>query len=162
MIGPHSYSSCGLSTAERTGSPVFHTLWSYVLELSLHRVITSLLVHGCSWLLFWFSKVDSMSDFGMSDTENKMYNMFQKSTIFKIPMHFERIQKSIDRRILMTSRYNNRASISPWLHPDFSFRSPVPFDGNLPLFDDKYEGQLRIKPGCSVLAPVSEPSPSLR
>src|SRR5947207_12281727 len=22
--------SCGLSTAERTGSPVFHTLWSYV------------------------------------------------------------------------------------------------------------------------------------
>ncbi|KAJ5114913.1 hypothetical protein NUU61_000672 [Penicillium alfredii] len=24
--------ACGLSTAERTGSPVFHTLWSYVLE----------------------------------------------------------------------------------------------------------------------------------
>ena len=23
--------ACGLSTAERTGSPVFHTLWSYVL-----------------------------------------------------------------------------------------------------------------------------------
>ncbi|KOS36153.1 hypothetical protein ACN38_g13138, partial [Penicillium nordicum] len=22
---------CGLSTAERTGSPIFHTLWSYVL-----------------------------------------------------------------------------------------------------------------------------------
>ncbi|KUM56280.1 hypothetical protein ACN42_g10939 [Penicillium freii] len=22
--------ACGLSTAERTGSPVFHTLWSYV------------------------------------------------------------------------------------------------------------------------------------
>jgi hypothetical protein len=25
--------ACGLSTAERTGSPVFHTLWSYVLDL---------------------------------------------------------------------------------------------------------------------------------
>ncbi|KAJ5674212.1 hypothetical protein N7462_009651 [Penicillium macrosclerotiorum] len=25
--------ACGLSTAERTGSPVLHTLWSYVLEL---------------------------------------------------------------------------------------------------------------------------------
>ncbi|KAJ5545229.1 hypothetical protein N7461_007533 [Penicillium sp. DV-2018c] len=24
--------ACGLSTAERTGSPVFHTLWSYVLS----------------------------------------------------------------------------------------------------------------------------------
>ncbi|KAJ5193186.1 hypothetical protein N7449_009328 [Penicillium cf. viridicatum] len=23
--------ACGLSTAERTGSPIFHTLWSYVL-----------------------------------------------------------------------------------------------------------------------------------
>ncbi|OJI96130.1 hypothetical protein ASPVEDRAFT_119942, partial [Aspergillus versicolor CBS 583.65] len=26
--------NCGLSTAERTGSPVFHTLWSYVLNLT--------------------------------------------------------------------------------------------------------------------------------
>ncbi|KAJ5958997.1 uncharacterized protein N7479_006147 [Penicillium vulpinum] len=26
--------ACGLSTAERTGSPVFHTLWSYVLDIS--------------------------------------------------------------------------------------------------------------------------------
>ena len=25
--------ACGLSTAERTGSPVFHTLWSYVLTV---------------------------------------------------------------------------------------------------------------------------------
>ena len=25
--------ACGLSTAERTGSPVLHTLWSYVLEV---------------------------------------------------------------------------------------------------------------------------------
>ena len=25
--------ACGLSTAERTGSPVFHTLWSYVLAV---------------------------------------------------------------------------------------------------------------------------------
>ena len=25
--------ACGLSMAERTGSPVFHTLWSYVLVL---------------------------------------------------------------------------------------------------------------------------------
>ncbi|KAJ5129543.1 uncharacterized protein N7515_005582 [Penicillium bovifimosum] len=25
--------ACGLSTAERTGSPVFHTLWSYVLGI---------------------------------------------------------------------------------------------------------------------------------
>ena len=27
--------ACGLSTAERTGSPVFHTLWSYVLAFWL-------------------------------------------------------------------------------------------------------------------------------
>jgi hypothetical protein len=26
--------ACGLSMAERTGSPVFHTLWSYVMEIS--------------------------------------------------------------------------------------------------------------------------------
>ena len=26
--------ACGLSTAERTGSPVFHTLWSYVLGMA--------------------------------------------------------------------------------------------------------------------------------
>ena len=28
--------ACGLSTAERTGSPVFHTLWSYVVDIVLH------------------------------------------------------------------------------------------------------------------------------
>ncbi|KAJ5801475.1 uncharacterized protein N7518_003543, partial [Penicillium psychrosexuale] len=27
--------ACGLSTAERTGSPVFHTLWSYVFGIAL-------------------------------------------------------------------------------------------------------------------------------
>ncbi|KAJ5160719.1 uncharacterized protein N7482_007723 [Penicillium canariense] len=26
-----NWPACGLSTAERTGSPVLHTLWSYVL-----------------------------------------------------------------------------------------------------------------------------------
>ena len=31
--------ACGLSTAERTGSPVFHTLWSYVLETAPEKVI---------------------------------------------------------------------------------------------------------------------------
>ncbi|KAJ5436967.1 hypothetical protein N7445_007852, partial [Penicillium cf. griseofulvum] len=30
--------ACGLSTAERTGSPVFHTLWSYVLGITLRRI----------------------------------------------------------------------------------------------------------------------------
>ncbi|KUM58261.1 hypothetical protein ACN42_g8902 [Penicillium freii] len=36
--------ACGLSTAERTGSPVFHTLWSYVScdkgECAIDRVRT--------------------------------------------------------------------------------------------------------------------------
>ncbi|KAJ5516011.1 hypothetical protein N7527_007571 [Penicillium freii] len=31
--------ACGLSTAERTGSPVVHTLWSYVSGYMLNRVI---------------------------------------------------------------------------------------------------------------------------
>ncbi|KAJ6189013.1 hypothetical protein N7519_003921, partial [Penicillium mononematosum] len=31
--------ACGLSTAERTGSPVFHTLWSYVLGYVWNRII---------------------------------------------------------------------------------------------------------------------------
>ncbi|KAJ5425417.1 hypothetical protein N7465_000487, partial [Penicillium sp. CMV-2018d] len=31
--------ACGLSTAERTGSPVFHTLWSYVLSYVLENAI---------------------------------------------------------------------------------------------------------------------------
>ncbi|KAJ5475945.1 hypothetical protein N7475_001674 [Penicillium sp. IBT 31633x] len=31
--------ACGLSTAERTGSPVFHTLWSYVLVIIIMRHI---------------------------------------------------------------------------------------------------------------------------
>ncbi|KAJ5178505.1 uncharacterized protein N7500_001204 [Penicillium coprophilum] len=31
--------ACGLSTAERTGSPVFHTLWSYVLEYVRENII---------------------------------------------------------------------------------------------------------------------------
>ena len=31
--------ACGLSTAERTGSPVFHTLWSYVRCYLWKRVI---------------------------------------------------------------------------------------------------------------------------
>jgi hypothetical protein len=31
--------ACGLSTAERTGSPVFHTLWSYVLVDLWERII---------------------------------------------------------------------------------------------------------------------------
>jgi hypothetical protein len=29
----------GLSTAERTGSPVLHTLWSYVLDLALKGIL---------------------------------------------------------------------------------------------------------------------------
>ncbi|PYI29878.1 hypothetical protein BP00DRAFT_478314 [Aspergillus indologenus CBS 114.80] len=33
--------ACGLSTAERTGSPVFHTLWSYVLSSRRGRLIFS-------------------------------------------------------------------------------------------------------------------------
>ncbi|KAJ5473539.1 hypothetical protein N7475_003105 [Penicillium sp. IBT 31633x] len=32
--------ACGLSTAERTGSPVFHTLWSYVPVTMVERLIT--------------------------------------------------------------------------------------------------------------------------
>jgi hypothetical protein len=31
--------ACGLSTAERTGSPVFHTLWSYVLGYVVEGII---------------------------------------------------------------------------------------------------------------------------
>ncbi|KAJ5302218.1 hypothetical protein N7508_007081 [Penicillium antarcticum] len=31
--------ACGLSTAERTGSPVLHTLWSYVLDGKLKGIV---------------------------------------------------------------------------------------------------------------------------
>ncbi|RAH64324.1 hypothetical protein BO66DRAFT_336533, partial [Aspergillus aculeatinus CBS 121060] len=31
--------ACGLSTAERTGSPIFHTLWSYVLDEVVEQYI---------------------------------------------------------------------------------------------------------------------------
>jgi hypothetical protein len=34
--------ACGLSTAERTGSPVFHTLWSYVLVLKEIQLVFEL------------------------------------------------------------------------------------------------------------------------
>ncbi|KAJ5868120.1 hypothetical protein N7534_002673 [Penicillium rubens] len=33
--------ACGLSTAERTGSPVFHTLWSYVVDYVSERLMES-------------------------------------------------------------------------------------------------------------------------
>ncbi|KAJ5129438.1 uncharacterized protein N7515_005477 [Penicillium bovifimosum] len=33
--------ACGLSTAERTGSPVLHTLWSYVLNIVVGRIISN-------------------------------------------------------------------------------------------------------------------------
>ncbi|KOS36407.1 hypothetical protein ACN38_g12852 [Penicillium nordicum] len=33
--------ACGLSTAERTGSPIFHTLWSYVSDYSWKRIMKS-------------------------------------------------------------------------------------------------------------------------
>ena len=37
-----NWPACGLSTAERTGSPVFHTLWSYVLDFShLENIMVS-------------------------------------------------------------------------------------------------------------------------
>jgi hypothetical protein len=39
LIYYHPRSLCGLSTAERTGSPVLHTLWSYVPEAVLGRFI---------------------------------------------------------------------------------------------------------------------------
>ena len=32
--------ACGLSTAERTGSPVFHTLWSYVPMHTKEEIIS--------------------------------------------------------------------------------------------------------------------------
>jgi hypothetical protein len=31
--------ACGLSTAERTGSPVLHTLWSYVKDQSWNKLM---------------------------------------------------------------------------------------------------------------------------
>ena len=34
--------ACGLSTAERTGSPVFHTLWSHVLDFPKNLIQMSL------------------------------------------------------------------------------------------------------------------------
>ncbi|KAJ5175043.1 uncharacterized protein N7482_000920 [Penicillium canariense] len=34
-----NWPACGLSTAERTGSPVLHTLWSYVFEIKLRSLI---------------------------------------------------------------------------------------------------------------------------
>jgi hypothetical protein len=34
--------ACGLSTAERTGSPVFHTLWSHVLGEDLFIIIMTI------------------------------------------------------------------------------------------------------------------------
>ena len=34
-----NWPACGLSTAERTGSPVLHTLWSYVLRTSYENNI---------------------------------------------------------------------------------------------------------------------------
>ncbi|KAJ9493020.1 hypothetical protein VN97_g208 [Penicillium thymicola] len=48
--------ACGLSTAERTGSPVFHTLWSYVsgyvwksmIECGLGTLRTMLQAYGGS------------------------------------------------------------------------------------------------------------------
>jgi hypothetical protein len=46
--------ACGLSTAERTGSPVFHTLWSYVAYdskelLKPRRAIHTTLTCNCAW-----------------------------------------------------------------------------------------------------------------
>ncbi|KAJ5554869.1 hypothetical protein N7461_003339 [Penicillium sp. DV-2018c] len=32
--------ACGLSTAERTGSPIFHTLWSYVVGSAVSSIIS--------------------------------------------------------------------------------------------------------------------------
>ncbi len=34
-----NWPACGLSTAERTGSPVLHTLWSYVPDFKLKSII---------------------------------------------------------------------------------------------------------------------------
>jgi hypothetical protein len=34
--------ACGLSMAERTGSPVFHTLWSYVIDKRKERTYDAL------------------------------------------------------------------------------------------------------------------------
>ncbi|KAJ5150788.1 uncharacterized protein N7500_004347 [Penicillium coprophilum] len=34
--------ACGLSTAERTGSPVFHTLWSYVLDYMRENIMSTM------------------------------------------------------------------------------------------------------------------------
>ncbi|KUM58793.1 hypothetical protein ACN42_g8358 [Penicillium freii] len=38
LHAPHPL-TCGLSTAERIGSPVSHTLWSYMLGRSLKRIL---------------------------------------------------------------------------------------------------------------------------
>ena len=47
--------ACGLSTAERTGSPVLHTLWSYVTVLTKDRSISRLLPELllCLQASFW-------------------------------------------------------------------------------------------------------------
>ncbi|KAJ5417410.1 uncharacterized protein N7487_000960 [Penicillium crustosum] len=42
--------ACGLSTAERTGSPVFHTLWSYVSCYAWKRIMDSVKDRKC-WVM---------------------------------------------------------------------------------------------------------------
>ena len=37
--------ACGLSTAERTGSPVLHTLWSYVLDNDQNKLKPPLILY---------------------------------------------------------------------------------------------------------------------
>ena len=55
--------ACGLSTAERTGSPVFHTLWSYVLVLHVAWYLTTSYISSPSTLRGYSRK---MADLGHS------------------------------------------------------------------------------------------------
>ena len=48
--------ACGLSTAERTGSPVFHTLWSYV-SFYLSEIIIK-----CKMILITFAHLPVTHD----------------------------------------------------------------------------------------------------
>ena len=52
-----NWPACGLSTAERTGSPVLHTLWSYVIETFCNRLMLG------PWdlqVVFWNSRQPRM------------------------------------------------------------------------------------------------------
>ncbi|KAJ5783594.1 uncharacterized protein N7518_009271, partial [Penicillium psychrosexuale] len=92
--------ACGLSTAERTGSPIFHTLWSYVFDTALEGNIEQLRIINYSC-----GRMDGNTAYALSLPLGQTFTTKPKTNTYDIAIFHSHSDKT------KTKTYNSEDSL---------------------------------------------------